>query len=114
MRVTRVAVQPLFGIFDHSIPLQKIEPVTLIHGPNGFGKTVMLRMVAGCLQGKRNAFEHTPFLEFHLEFDDGTARIVRRHMEPGPDIERWREAAQSESLGSRLLPPLRSPLQVFY
>lgn len=81
MRITCVSVKQLFGIFDHCIPLHKKQPVTIIHGPNGFGKTVILSMIAGFLQGKRKVFEHTPFSEFCIEFNDGTARLVRRRVE---------------------------------
>lgn len=85
MRLMSITVKQLFGVFDHYIPLGSTERVTIIHGPNGFGKTVILRMVAGCFQGKRQVFEHTPFAEFRLAFDDGTARIIRRHVQEPSD-----------------------------
>src|SRR5712692_4436181 len=81
MRVMSVSVKGLFGIFDHEVPLQNVDRVTIIHGPNGFGKTVMLRMIAALVEGTTTIFEHTPFSEFQLAFDDGTARMVRRSLE---------------------------------
>jgi predicted ATP-binding protein involved in virulence len=81
VRVTKVSVKKLFGMFDHEIPLNSTERVTIIHGPNGFGKTVILRMIAALARGSTAIFEHTPFTEFCLELEDGTARIVRRHIE---------------------------------
>jgi len=66
-------------MFDHEIPLSKAGPVTIIHGPNGFGKTVILRMIAALAEGTTSTFEHVPFKEFCLTLDDGTARIIRRH-----------------------------------
>jgi ATPase subunit of ABC transporter with duplicated ATPase domains len=80
MRVESISVKGLFGVFDHEIPLQNRDRVTIIHGPNGFGKTVMLRMIAAVLEGQTEIFEQTPFDEFSLTLDDGTARIVRRHV----------------------------------
>ena len=38
MRITKVLVKKLFGIFDHEIPLNQDSRITIIHGPNGFGK----------------------------------------------------------------------------
>lgn len=80
MRVKSITVKGLFGVFDHEIPLQSAERVTIIHGPNGFGKTMMLKMIAALVEGETYIFEHTPFTEFCLTFEDGTARIIRRRV----------------------------------
>lgn len=87
MRITSITVKQLFGVFDHFIPLSATERITLIHGPNGFGKTVILRMVAAFLQGKFQIFEQTPFDEFCLAFDDGTSKIVRRRVHMSEDLD---------------------------
>ena len=81
-RVTRINVTGLFGIFDHEIPLDSAERVTIIHGPSGFGKTVVLRMIAALGRGPKTIFEHTPFTEFRVTFEDGTERIIRRQTPP--------------------------------
>ena len=41
MRVRSIDVKGLFGVFNNEIPINSAERVTIIHGPNGFGKTVM-------------------------------------------------------------------------
>jgi predicted ATP-binding protein involved in virulence len=81
MRVKSVRVIGLFDVFDHEVPLQISERVTIIHGPNGFGKTVMLRMIVSLIDGKREIFEHVPFREFVLTFEDNSARIIRRSVD---------------------------------
>src|ERR1039457_5992116 len=91
MHVKSVSVKGLFGVFDHSIPLHSAERVTIIHGPNGFGKTVMLRMIAALLEGGTSVCDHTPFSEFRLTFEDGTAAIVRR------DVVAGREGGKPET-----------------
>lgn len=85
MRMKSIGVTGLFGVFDHSIPLQSAEGVTIIHSPNGFGKTVILRMIAALLEGETSVFEYTPFSEFRLTLDDGTAVIVQRDTVAGRD-----------------------------
>jgi predicted ATPase len=80
MRVKSIRVTGLFGVFNHEIPLQNPERVTIIHGPNGLGKTVMLRMIAAVIEGQTSIFEETPFNEFRLMLEDGTSRIIRRHV----------------------------------
>jgi predicted ATP-binding protein involved in virulence len=45
MKITQISVGKLFGQFNHSIKLNINENVTIIHGPNGVGKTTLLRLV---------------------------------------------------------------------
>jgi len=42
MRLTKIQAFKLFGVFDHTIPLNSTDLITIIHGPNGYGKTAML------------------------------------------------------------------------
>ncbi|MBK8455223.1 MAG: AAA family ATPase [Thiofilum sp.] len=44
VRVVEIGVKGLFGLYDHTVKL-KDERVTIIHGPNGVGKTVFLKLV---------------------------------------------------------------------
>jgi ABC-type transport system involved in cytochrome c biogenesis ATPase subunit len=41
----------LFGIFNHHISLKKAGGLTIIHGPNGFGKTTLLRLLRDFFDG---------------------------------------------------------------
>lgn len=82
MRLAKVSVKQLFGVFNHEISLNDTARVRIIHGPNGFGKTVMLRMIAALAEGATGVFEHTPFEEFSATFEDGTVAIVRRRVDP--------------------------------
>lgn len=45
MRVVKTDVKNLFGIFNHEIPLNIKEHITIIHSPNGYGKTVLLTLL---------------------------------------------------------------------
>ena len=47
MRIVEIKVEELFGSFTHTIPLNVDERITIIHGPNGFGKTAILRLIDG-------------------------------------------------------------------
>src|SRR5438094_3360285 len=95
MRVASISVKGLFGIFDHEIPLHSSERVTIIHGPNGFGKTVILRMIAALAEGTTTTFEHIPFTEFCVTLDDGSARIIRRHFTEEPESGKPRVRLES-------------------
>ena len=71
MRITKVSVKKLFGIFDHEIPLNQDSRITIIHGPNGFGKTTLLSMIHGLFNGNLWVFYDVPFEEFCAEIDKG-------------------------------------------
>jgi predicted ATP-binding protein involved in virulence len=83
MRVRSIGVKGLFGVFNHEIPVHSSERVTIIHGPNGFGKTVILRMIASLIEGDESVFEHIPFTEFYVTLENGmVATIGRKIAEP--------------------------------
>ncbi len=63
MRIAQISVKSLFGTFDHKIPVNPDNPVTIVHGPNGFGKTVVLKMISALVEGSTAIFERTPFEE---------------------------------------------------
>lgn len=46
MRISSVRIFNLFGIFNHNIPLNLKERITIIHGPNGVGKTTVLQLIS--------------------------------------------------------------------
>ncbi|MGH9751597.1 MAG: AAA family ATPase [Blastocatellia bacterium] len=70
MRVKEISVKKLFGVFNHSVPLNLEERITIIHGPNGYGKTIMLRMLDGFFNSRYAAWQTTPFEEFRIDFED--------------------------------------------
>lgn len=75
MRIKRVFVERLFNLFDHEINMKMDDRITIIHAPNGFGKTAILRMIAGLFQGRYSDLRRFPFVTFGVEFEDG--RILR-------------------------------------
>jgi predicted ATP-binding protein involved in virulence len=83
MRITEISVSRLFGIFDHSVSLSRSERVTIIHGPNGYGKTTLLRLVHDFVGGRYSAIRKVPFRDFQLTFDTGQVlEIVRIDSRP--------------------------------
>ena len=73
MRLRRIAVDGLFEIYDHDIRLNLDDRVTLLHGPNGVGKTVVLGMIDSLLGRRRLSYiTRIPFSRFFLEFHDGS------------------------------------------
>ena len=73
LRLQRVEVDELFGIYDHSIDLNLPDRVTLLHGRNGVGKTTVLRMINALLRGDIIYFSRIPFARFLLIFQGGSS-----------------------------------------
>ena len=81
LRLTRIEVDELFDVYNHRIELNLENRVTLLHGPNGVGKTVVLRMTNALLKDQLRYFQTIPFSRFLLGFHDGrtlTLKVDRR------------------------------------
>jgi predicted ATP-binding protein involved in virulence len=81
MRINKISVSQLFGVFNHVIHLNREEGITIIHGPNGFGKTVLLRMVNGFFNSRYSELRNIQFKEFRVDFDDGSILRVEKSLE---------------------------------
>jgi predicted ATP-binding protein involved in virulence len=91
MRLNEIRTHKLFGLFDHVIPLNLDDRITIIHGPNGFGKTAVLRMIAGIFESKYSVLRTLPFQSVELRFDNGRVLRVTKSMpqdrEAADDLE---------------------------
>ena len=70
LRLQRIELDDLFGIYHHHFDLNLDDRVTLLHGPNGIGKTTVLRMVDALLRNKISYFRRLPFGRLLLGFQD--------------------------------------------
>ena len=70
-RIKRIEVVGLFGIYDHVIDLNLEDRVTILHGPNGVGKTVLLHLVRSILGGDFEKLAQVPFKRFRVDFTSG-------------------------------------------
>jgi predicted ATP-binding protein involved in virulence len=78
MKIVSFGTTKLFGIFDHEITLKQREHLTIIHGPNGFGKTTILRLLRDFFESKFSEFGTTPFQTFYITLDgDRTVTVTK-------------------------------------
>jgi len=78
MKLKKILVNGLFDRFTHEIPLNLKDHMTIIHGPNGFGKTMILRMINAFFNQSPIALANIPFRKLRLDFDNGSAVSVQR------------------------------------
>lgn len=77
MRITKVSVEKLFGIFDHEIPLNQDSRITIIHGPNGVGKTVLLSLLHSLFHYEYELIDKIKFKQFRIEFEGGAFITIK-------------------------------------
>ncbi|MDD2836251.1 MAG: AAA family ATPase [Methanothrix sp.] len=82
MRIKKINVEGLFGIFDHNVPLNLDDRLTIIHGPNGFGKTILLSMINSLFNTDYASLRRIPFKKLSIYFDDGGLLQVNRLSQP--------------------------------
>ena len=87
MRIKQISVNGLFGIFDHVIPLNMDDRITVIHGPNGFGKTAMLTILNGFFNSQYSKLRTIPFRKFCIEFDNGSNIEIIKNTDISEEIE---------------------------
>ena len=89
LRLQHIVVDGLFDIYNHDIPLNLNHRVTLLHGPNGVGKTVVLGMINALLQQRFDYFTRIPFSRFFLAFHDGSTVELADVREKTSDAGRY-------------------------
>jgi predicted ATP-binding protein involved in virulence len=88
MRINKISVTKLFGVFNHPVSLNMEDRITIIHSPNGFGKTALLRIINGFFNSQYSELRTIPFTEFRIDFDDGSQVQVTKSMDQTNENEK--------------------------
>ncbi|MBF0410959.1 MAG: AAA family ATPase [Candidatus Riflebacteria bacterium] len=80
MRIVKIEVEKLFGIFNHVIPFFQEDRITIIHGPNGVGKTMILKMLKSLFNLNFSIFQKIPFKAFQVSFSDNTHLRIEKEL----------------------------------
>lgn len=79
MRIQAISIHGLFDVFDYHIPLNLKDRITIIHGPNGSGKTIILSLLHGLFNGNYSKIRSIPFSEFKIQFDDNSSLVISKN-----------------------------------
>lgn len=72
MKLSKIEIKGLFDIFDYSIPLHNEESLSIITGPNGFGKTMILNIIDSLFNNNLAFFQTLVFGSVLIETEDKT------------------------------------------
>lgn len=76
MNLTRVEFKKLFGYFDYSVEFN--NDITIIHGPNGCGKTTMLKIIDAVFNKKLAVVKAIEFQSVSFFFSSGMVLTIER------------------------------------
>ena len=78
MKISKVSVKGLFGRFNHDLLFSPADPITIMIGPNGFGKTMMLKILNALFNSTLQSLRRLPFEELEIFFDDSSTLKATR------------------------------------
>ena len=65
-----IKIKKLFGLFDYHITLDTTENITILTGPNGYGKTTILNIIYHFFNQQFFYFQKLNFESIHFEFSE--------------------------------------------
>lgn len=84
MKLTDLKIHNLFGLLDYDIPLDQSE-ITILTGPNGYGKTMILKVINSILSNELNILCKLKFDHVKLSYQGGV--ICIRNNQKGESIQ---------------------------
>jgi len=70
MKLLNLKIFHLFDVFDHEIKYNQDERITIITAPNGYGKTMTLKIIYNLFNKRLNFFMKLIFNKIVLDFDN--------------------------------------------
>lgn len=81
-RVRQIEAKKLFGLYDHRVPLNLDERVTIVHGANGVGKTVLLKLLHALFSKDYMTLLSVPYGQLTVTLVDGSKMQVTPTAQP--------------------------------
>ena len=78
MRILSISVTGLFGRFNHTIELSQKERISVVHGPNGYGKSAILALVHAMFSRKPDVLRATRFDQLRIGLEDNIVMELTR------------------------------------
>jgi ABC-type lipoprotein export system ATPase subunit len=88
MKLSAIKIENLFGQFDYDITLNQDDGITILTGPNGYGKTTILNIIWSLFNQNFDYIQSVPFKEINLDLDNDQTLYVTKKIEQGTRLTR--------------------------
>jgi predicted ATP-binding protein involved in virulence len=79
MKIREIKIRKLFGLFDYDIELNQNDDLTILTGPNGYGKTTILNIIYNLFNQRFFYFQKLNFELISVYFsDDRRITIIKK------------------------------------
>ena len=86
-QIASVQVRGLYNRFDHDITFGETDNIIIIHAPNGYGKTVTLKLIDLFFKKRFSAVSRINFSEVIIKFRNNANLIVRPSNESNENLQ---------------------------
>ena len=99
MKLQSIKINKLFGLFDYNIDLNSTEDLTILTGPNGYGKTTVLNVIYHLFNQRFLYFQKLNFESLSFYFSEGQRIDVTKKRK-----ERTEQSIQFINNQQRIIP----------
>ncbi|MDU8604686.1 AAA family ATPase [Pseudomonas syringae group sp. 247E2] len=78
INISEYEIHNLYGLYNHKIVFNPSENVSILHGPNGVGKTALLKSLNFLFNKNFSALGKIPFSKIHVKLSDDTEINIKR------------------------------------
>ncbi len=89
--ISRIVIQKLHNLYDYDIIIPDNQRVSIITGPNGYGKTTILKIIHHVLACKFWFFYFLKFKSISIEFRSGMTLFVKRELVEDDSVDNQTE-----------------------
>ena len=81
MQISRLIIKDLYDNYNYNIDFnsEEKEQITILTGPNGYGKTTILRILNSLNPKSLYYFRIIKFSEIRFFFNDGSKSLIPQH-----------------------------------
>ena len=84
-----IYIEVLYGLYDYTLDFTNGDDkrLTIITGPNGYGKTTILQLIYALFHKDTDLFYTIPFQRLTFSIDDYVIRVIQTRSSVQPDVE---------------------------
>ena len=87
--LNKIYIEGLYGLYDYTLDFTNGDDkrLTIITGPNGYGKTTILQLIYALFHKDTDLFYTIPFQRLTFSIDDYVIRVIQTRSSVQPDVE---------------------------